>query len=92
MLVSGELYELMTLKNKENLRHIDRVEVKSGEKPMDLYTVDVSIQNLIMKRGINPKKKVSALQKKKEKVHHNLNRDKLLAAIQKKRVSSQIWN
>jgi len=58
---------------------------------MDLYTVDVSIQNLIKKRGINPKKTVSALQKKKAKVHHNLNRDKLLATIQKKRVSSQIW-
>ena len=30
ILISGDMYELMTLKNKEHLRQIDRVSVKEG--------------------------------------------------------------
>lgn len=42
ILISGDIYDLMTLKNKQNLRQIDKVFVKEGEKPMSLYTVDLS--------------------------------------------------
>lgn len=47
MLISGDLYNLMTLRNKEHLRQVDKVIMAAGEKPMDLYTVDLSIHNLI---------------------------------------------
>ena len=53
ILISGDMYELMTLKNKEHLRQIDRVSVKEGEKPMNLYTVDLSTENLLKIVGIN---------------------------------------
>lgn len=92
LLISGEVYELMTMKNREKLRHIDKVEVKQGEKPMDLYTVDISVKNLLKKCGINPKKILTTLEKKKEKVHNNLTRSKLMNAIQKRRVTNMLWN
>lgn len=82
----------MTMKNREKLRHIDKVEVKQGEKPMDLYTVDISVKNLLKKCGINPKKILTTLEKKKEKVHNNLTRSKLMNAIQKRRVTNMLWN
>lgn len=46
ILISGELADLMTLKNKELLRRIDRVTVKGSNQPIDLYTVDLSIRHL----------------------------------------------
>lgn len=45
MLITGDVYNLMT-KNRNNLRHIDRV-VPTGETtPTDLYTVDIIPKHL----------------------------------------------
>lgn len=68
----------MTLKIKENLRQIDRVYVKEGEKPMNLYTVDLSTENLLKVIGVNSSVEKTPFEKKKMKVHHNLLRDKLM--------------
>ena len=92
ILVSGDLYDLMTLKNKEHLRQIDKVEVKAGEKPMDLYTVDLSPENLIKTLGINENKDLNSFEKKKARVFHNQQRDKLMELVEKKRVTGSIWN
>lgn len=81
LLISGDLYDLMTLKNKEHLRLIDRVEYKAGEKPMDLYTVDISSENLLKTMGLNIKPDISSFEKKKARVFHNQQRDKLMEMI-----------
>ncbi len=47
ILISGQLAELMTNKNKSYLRRIDRVTVKGSIQPLDLYTLDVSINHLV---------------------------------------------
>ncbi len=63
-----------------------------GEKPMELYTVDLSPQNLFKALGVNPRKNMDPFEKKKAKVYHSQQRDKLLATIEKKRVTNAIWN
>lgn len=51
MLITGDVYNLMT-KNKNNLRHIDRV-VSTGETtPTDLYTVDIIPKHLFDELGV----------------------------------------
>lgn len=54
MLISESIYQLMTPKNKEHLRQVDLVRLndeKEGEEiatnNMGLYTVDISITNLL---------------------------------------------
>ncbi len=59
---------------------------------MDLYTVDLSVHNLLKENGINSKSEISIFEKKKAKVFHNQQRDKLMSIIEKKRVTSTIWN
>lgn len=92
MLISGDLYALMTLKNKEHLRQVDKVEMNIGEKPMELYTVDLSPQHLFKVSGVNPKKSMEVFEKKKAKVFHSQQRDKLMAWIEKKRITGALWN
>lgn len=53
----------------------------AGEKPMDLYTVDLSVHNLLKENGINSKSEISIFEKKKAKVFHNQQRDKLMSII-----------
>lgn len=81
MLISGDLYNLMTLRNKEHLRQVDKVIMAAGEKPIDLYTVDLSVHNLLKENGINSKSEISIFEKKKAKVFHNQQRDKLMSII-----------
>ena len=92
MLISRDLYALMTLKNKEHLRQVDKVEMNIGEKPMELYTVDLSPQHLFKVAGVNPRKNMEIFEKKKAKVFHNQQRDKLMAWIEKKRITGALWN
>ncbi len=42
--------------------------------------------------GVNEEKKLSLFEKKKAKVFHNQQRDKLISVIEKKRITSAIWN
>ena len=92
LLISGDLYDLMTLRNKENLRLIDRVEVKSDEKPMDLYTVDLSPDNLIRVMGLAEGIDKNGFEKKKARVFHNQRRDLLMERAEKKRVTGSMWS
>lgn len=46
ILISGSVYDLMTLKNKEHLRQIDVVKLKDNENYMSLYTIDLSTTSL----------------------------------------------
>lgn len=59
---------------------------------MGLYTVDISIANLLKENGIRASKEMSMFEKKKAKVFHNQRRDKLMQLIQKKRITGAIWN
>ena len=58
---------------------------------MNLYTVDLSPQNLLKTIGINPHVQRTPFEKKKMKVNHNLARDRLLATLEKKRVTNNMW-
>ena len=103
MLISESLYQLMTLKNKEHLRQVDMVRLgvdrkyEKGEKSsletsMGLYTVDLSVHNLLKEVGVNEEKTETPFEKKKAKVFHNQQRDKLMSIIEKKRITGAIWN
>ncbi|EGR27667.1 hypothetical protein IMG5_191510 [Ichthyophthirius multifiliis] len=82
LLISGKLYEILTPKCQKQCRHIDRVLVKGSLIPMNLYTVDVNLQNIIDKnvgRDMfqNQDKFVNEIQKKKHRVQQRLLRNKL---------------
>ena len=59
---------------------------------MDLYTVDLSPEHLIKTMGINENKDLNSFEKKKARVFHNQQRDKLMELIEKKRVTGPLWN
>jgi class 3 adenylate cyclase len=61
MLISGDVYKLLTTKYKENLRQVDRIEMKKKEEPTDLYTVDLSISNLMKVMGVRVRRERTAL-------------------------------
>lgn len=93
----------MTLKNKEHLRQVDMVKVvtgeqkKTGEKDQNssnigLYTVDLSVHALLKEIGVSPPTEQSMFEKKKAKVFHNQQRDKLMSVIEKKRITGAIWS
>ena len=46
ILISEELYDLLTEEMKGYCRNIDRVTVKGSNRPIRLYTVDVNIENI----------------------------------------------
>ncbi len=48
---------------------------------MELYTVDLSVQNLLKQNGINQKNNLTIFEKKKAKVFHGQQRDKLMSLI-----------
>lgn len=92
LLISGDLYNVMTIKNREYLRKVDKVQMRTGEKPMDLYTIDISVQNLIKTCGIKKKTELASFDKKKAKVFFHLSRDKLMSTIEKKRITAKIFS
>ena len=51
ILISGELYDLMTYKNKDYLRQVDEVWI--NKKSMRLYTVDLSPEHLLKRVGVH---------------------------------------
>lgn len=82
MKFSGALYKTMTDEAKKELRHIDRVTVKGSIEPMDLYTCDVDLQNLVQKVRTSHLDKLSSqkltkAEKKKLKVYNRLRRNEL---------------
>lgn len=87
MLISGALRDVCTKETQKNMRHIDRVTVKGSIEPMDIYTVDVSLEManrrlskrasmIYDKAGQNPKP-IDENTKKKNKVLRRMKRDKL---------------
>lgn len=91
ILISEDVYRITTLRMREQMRQIDCVMVKENEKSMDLFTVDVSTDNLIKKIGVSKPADKTPYQKKKAKVLANLDRDKLLAQIAEKRMTMEKW-
>lgn len=72
----------MTDEAKKELRHIDRVTVKGSIEPMDLYTCDVDLSNLVLKVKTSHLDKYSSTkltkaEKKKLKVYNRLRRNEL---------------
>ena len=64
------------------MRHIDRVTVKGSIEPMDLYTCDVDVQNLMLKVKVSQldkygSAKMTKAEKKKLKVYNRLRRNEL---------------
>lgn len=64
------------------MRHIDRVTVKGSIEPMDLYTCDVDVQNLMLKVKVSQldkygSSKMTKTEKKKLKVYNRLRRNEL---------------
>ncbi|EGR34816.1 hypothetical protein IMG5_001570 [Ichthyophthirius multifiliis] len=86
ILISGDLQQILTEKCKKELRWIDRVTVKGSINPMDLYTVDVSLDNVEKRVGHIDKFDVvysNPMQKKKVRVLERIQRNKLKEEIQK---------
>ena len=52
MLITSDVYKLMTDNNKRYLRQVDRVMFDGYTEPTDLYTVDVHPESLISHFGI----------------------------------------
>lgn len=46
MLISEDLYDLLTPGLKKFCRNIDRVTVKGSAKPIRLYTIDLKLDNI----------------------------------------------
>ena len=72
MLITGDLYELMTEKNKEHLRLIDRVSVDGEDRATDLYTVDVNPKYLFDEMGIELEKNLTSKEKRLAKVEQSV--------------------
>ena len=47
MLLSGDLVRLCSNEMQKQLRQVDTVTVKGCYKPLDLYTCDINVQNLV---------------------------------------------
>lgn len=64
------------------MRHIDRVTVKGSVEPMDFYTCDLDLVNLLLKVKVSQldkysSQKLSKAEKKKLKVYNRLRRNEL---------------
>lgn len=81
LLISGPLFRALTEPLQKELRHIDRVTVKGSIEPLDLYTVDVSFDNLLKYKDANYKDKydssiLTTIQKKKKRVIDRIKRNR----------------
>ena len=68
MLISGQLYEVMTPRAQTYLRKIDVVTVKGSDVPLELYTVDVEFGMLQVEQQQNLKKKDAKLRRVKARM------------------------
>lgn len=75
LLISGDLYGILTETCQKKLRQIDRVTVKGSTIPIDLYTCDVDIHDLQTEKP--EKKQISRQEKKIRKVKARMERNKL---------------
>jgi class 3 adenylate cyclase len=94
ILISGELAELMTPKNKELLRKVDCVTVKGSNQPIDLFTIDLCIRNLAQNVVIKPRiNKLTEMEKKRQKVMANTIRQNLLEKLEtSKRITENLFS
>lgn len=91
MLITGDVYNLMT-KNRNNLRHIDRV-VPTGETAItDLYTIDIIPKHLFEELGVRQEKSLNEKERKVAKVCQNMARKKLADDIIKEHATDALWN
>ena len=72
----------MTEETKKEMRHIDRVTVKGSIEPVDLYTCDLDLGNLMQKVKVSQldkysSQKLTKTEKKKLKVYNRLRRNEL---------------
>lgn len=58
---------------------------------MDLYTIDVSPENLLKEKGVEKVEEKTMFQKKKAKVIHNIERDELMNKIADRRITIEMW-
>ena len=82
----------MTTKNQQFLRRIDRVIAKGGDKPFDLYTLDLSTEEILREHGVGAKKDLTPHDRQKIKVSHNKIRQDRLEKIKKTRFTSKLWH
>ena len=74
------------------MRHIDRVASKGGNTPFDLYTIDLSVENLLKVYGVGNKKEMNPHERQRIKVNNNRTRQLRLSKIEKQRFTSKLWN
>lgn len=55
LLISSDLQSYFTPELKKYCRYIDRVTVKGSIRPIGLYTVDMDVDNLPVKKEVDPK-------------------------------------
>lgn len=58
---------------------------------MDLYTIDVSPENLLKEKGVEKVEEKTMFQKKKAKVIYNIERDELMNKIADRRITIEMW-
>ncbi|EAS07728.2 adenylate/guanylate cyclase domain protein (macronuclear) [Tetrahymena thermophila SB210] len=84
LLISGPLYKILTPQCQNHLRHIDRVTVKGSLVPLDMYTVDVHLDNIVYKKVGKDRfdnAHLSLAIKKKKRVIDRMKRNKLKESI-----------
>jgi class 3 adenylate cyclase len=75
ILISGELYDLLSTFLKKKCRHIDTVELKGSKVPIRLYTVDVNL-------ALKPSDKLYKLAANKKQLKYSRKKAELLADIE----------
>ena len=90
MLITGDVYNLMT-NNKQYLRHVDRVMPTGDSEVRDLYTVDMSPENLFEQVGVKEEPKLGEKEKKVAKVKQNMQRKQLWDSLSKEHTTDSLW-
>jgi len=81
LLISGELYEILSDRCQTYMRIIDVVTVKGSSLPMELYTCDIDTSDLAIEK---PEKKAVGMQEKKMR--------KVKARVERNRFKQQALN
>ena len=82
ILISGVMYQLVTIETKGRLRWIDRVKVKGSKTPVDLYTPDLRVDTLIPEQ----QKEIQVEDKAAQRLFMQEQRDALKNGVLKDRV------
>ena len=90
ILISEAVYDLMTFQGKELLRQVDQVYVDKDTK-MNLYTIDLSTQNLKKRVKLKKNQQKSLVDKKIRKIINNQKREELIKLIDRKKITNTLW-